>query len=430
MAGWRIAWKLNDLLRDTQDGSLPRAASSDWYVAMLQVIPSQWRVDPSRGMLRADSPDAQTPDIDRMAVDGGRMAILRQTELLWRLICNGRRTVLVLLVSLLILAEVSMSSMAVDKPGAGTDAPGSASQKGVGLRLGPRPQAPARRRADFTPEAVIGTNPRVPFTVCKRTKLIFVEVGIAGKTASFLFDTGAHLTVITPEAVKRLGIVQVRIPIPTPDHPTRKTLDALPIESLKLADITFTDYDVIELDLSHLTKSIKSRVDGILGSNSFGVLPYTINYRERYIEFGLPDSARKLNWSMVEVDKHRPVLEAFIDGQSVDFLLDSGASRSFIDKRKYAGKMEKRKGDVQTDILNSKQTKHNTHAVPEKMTVVGLPIEGIHPQICDHRSLLGVDLLQRCIITVDIPHRRVCLRKYPEPATQEAEPAGDSPKAK
>ena len=101
---------------------------------------------------------------------------------------------------------------------------------------------------------------------------LFVAVKINGKPATFGLDTGASTSIITPQAVERLGLK-------TFDATNNLTIDnfggevkdipQLRIPSLEVAGFTYINIPAMVYDFSSMIALGSSQWDGVLGAEFF-----------------------------------------------------------------------------------------------------------------------------------------------------------------
>lgn len=122
--------------------------------------------------------------------------------------------------------------------------------------------------------------------VAPEAPLLVVPVKVNGVgRLRFLLDTGASHTCVTPRLVERLGLV------------TKGKADALgaagamslvltSIESLAVGGAEVRRLTVAIVNIDHVTKLTKRRLDGVLGNDFMKRFVVTIDWKKSQVEFG------------------------------------------------------------------------------------------------------------------------------------------------
>jgi predicted aspartyl protease len=169
-----------------------------------------------------------------------------------------------------------------------------------------------------------------PETVVKfrlaREFLIVVPVQINdSETLEFLLDTGSNTSVVIPEVAARLKLRPVdRIEIVTAAGSVIAPRSFLP--RLTLGGKSVANTEVLWSDLDELRR-VDKRISGILGQNFLAQFNFTLNYRDRRINFSEADEnqfkqAVRLPF---ETNNEQILLTLKIKQKDLKFVLDSGA---------------------------------------------------------------------------------------------------------
>lgn len=141
-------------------------------------------------------------------------------------------------------------------------------------------QADEPRRATTKP---------VPFKLAKPDKpLILLETMVDDKGPfRFLLDTGAGVTIISPESAKKLDIKP-----DNQDKPDKATgaggnveIQFGTVKSLKVGETQLDGLNVGIMDLTGISKAIETDVDGIIGYNFLKKFRVTIDYPKQTVTF-------------------------------------------------------------------------------------------------------------------------------------------------
>jgi len=126
----------------------------------------------------------------------------------------------------------------------------------------------------------------VPYKLAKPTKpLILLEATVNGKGPyRFVLDTGASLTMISPELAKKLDI----------KHAEAETgvgagggveVHFGTVESLAIGETRLKGLKVGIMDLTGIAKAIETDIDGIVGHNFLSKFRVSIDYPKQTVTF-------------------------------------------------------------------------------------------------------------------------------------------------
>jgi hypothetical protein len=104
-------------------------------------------------------------------------------------------------------------------------------------------------------------------------------------------------------------------------------------ESLEIGGAKFGDFGAMALNLSHLPASMGVKVDGILGMNTIGRVPFVLSLSKGEVVFCPGEEARKGfdKWTTrFPGDPMSIMLKAVNDGKAFGMIVDSGASMTFL----------------------------------------------------------------------------------------------------
>ena len=157
--------------------------------------------------------------------------------------------------------------------------------------------------------------------------LIIVPVQINdSETLEFLLDTGTNTSIIIPEVAARLKLRPVdRIEIVTVAGSVIAPRSFLP--RLTLGGKSAENTEVLWSDLPELRR-LDNRISGVLGWNFLAQFNFTVNFRERRINFADMDANQFEQTVRVpfEKDEGRILLNLKIKQTNLTFVFDSGAA--------------------------------------------------------------------------------------------------------
>lgn len=163
---------------------------------------------------------------------------------------------------------------------------------------------------------------------------IVAPVLVGGKGPfDFLLDTGANVTVITPELAQQLAIrPTARVSLQTIASSQIVPYSLLP--SLSLGAQVVENLEVIYCELPEM-RSLNQGVRGVLGQNFLSQFNFTLNYRDRRIEFEQDQHGAQPLGERLPVEQlgGRLIITARPSSSEQNVLrlvLDSGVSRLII----------------------------------------------------------------------------------------------------
>lgn len=174
--------------------------------------------------------------------------------------------------------------------------------------------------------------------------LIIVPVRINdSETLEFLLDTGTNTSIIIPEVAARLNLRPVdRIEIVTVAGSVIAPRSFLP--RLTLGGKSAANTEVLWSDLPELRR-LDNRISGVLGQNFLAQFNFTLDFRQRRINFADMDENQFEQTVRMpfKKDEGRILLNLKIKQRNLIFIFDSGASGLILFAsgcRKLAGQIE------------------------------------------------------------------------------------------
>ena len=175
-------------------------------------------------------------------------------------------------------------------------------------------------RATFAP----GASPDLE--VVRDHGVLLVHPLLNGKDVGwFVFDTGAGINVLTPRAVRELGLESFGDLLVEGMGGSTKA-GFVKVDQLKLGPAMLTDSLMASMDLSFL--SSWHRIAGILGYGLLANLVVKLDAATPAI--ALQPALDSLKWHALVIDRATPHVEATVEGHPGMFLLDSGYTRTML----------------------------------------------------------------------------------------------------
>jgi predicted aspartyl protease len=142
------------------------------------------------------------------------------------------------------------------------------------------------------------------------------------KDLNFLVDTGANPTLLDRRVAQKLHLREEPGVLAGLNGRVQAGLATVP--SLQFGPIRRDNLGVVVEDLSFFSKAIPVRIDGVIGLDVVGQIPFEIDYSANRISFGpLPSLKNSLP---LEIRGGLPIVTAEVDHLSAHLVLDTGAS--------------------------------------------------------------------------------------------------------
>jgi len=142
------------------------------------------------------------------------------------------------------------------------------------------------------------------------------------KDLNFLVDTGANPTLLDRRVAQKLHLQQQPAILAGINGRVQAGLATVP--SLQFGPIRRDNLDVVVEDLSFFSKAVPVRIDGVIGLDVVGQMPFEIDYAASRILFGPIPSLK--NSLPLEIRGGLPIVTAEVDHLSAHLVLDTGAS--------------------------------------------------------------------------------------------------------
>lgn len=240
-------------------------------------------------------------------------------------------------------------------------------------------------------------------------ELIFVDVVVDGHKGKFILDTGASHTVITDSFSRKTGLDKLVTSIDISGNMDKQTLNVVAVKVFEVNGVPYKDFSVAITPTAHLEKAF-AKLDGIVGSNVLSCTAYTLDYASKRFACGLPEHVKKMKLANFMINTNRPCISVTIDGKPYDFILDSGATKSFLFTESYKGKTIEKQADIEVDINEKDQKrKKDLYAEPDEVMIAGTEIKSMIFKLkkqFEKENVLGVDFLKRYVVAVDTVNKK------------------------
>lgn len=172
----------------------------------------------------------------------------------------------------------------------------------------------------------------VPFDIIRG--MIFVRAEINQQWGSFILDTGAP-SIVVNQSKKESSKQQAS------SCKESFSVESIEINSFKWAGIERQNIEGLSVDISHLEKTSKQKILGLIGFELIKNNEVLFDYSGKRIllyparKNSLHKSSKPVLSIPFRLQDHLPIIEVQIGGKKLRFGLDSGAAVNLIDK-KYA----------------------------------------------------------------------------------------------
>ena len=115
--------------------------------------------------------------------------------------------------------------------------------------------------------------------------LIVVSATINGNDASMILDTGAGKTIISSDAVRRLGLQEAHETCVAGGAGGSVELSSVELDLLAIGKARQREMTVMTMDMSDLSAQLEKKVDGVLGFDFLSNYKITVDYPAQRLSF-------------------------------------------------------------------------------------------------------------------------------------------------
>jgi predicted aspartyl protease len=232
-----------------------------------------------------------------------------------------------------------------------------------------------------------------------------VQVEVNGVTGTFILDTGADATIITPRFAERAGVLEaakMKRFNSRESGPVKAQFANL--NSLRMGGAYYLRFYAPIVDLDHISRALGTNVDGIVGNNVLNKTPYRIDGGESVLTLASRSAPPPTNAIPVSVRHNRIYLKAFVNGVATEFALDTGAYRSLLAKREL-GKLQipenkRREMEAPEIDIRGSRISSQTEVRLDSFQVAEI-VRTNFPILIWDQSALGMDVLSSCTLRAD-----------------------------
>ena len=228
---------------------------------------------------------------------------------------------------------------------------------------------------------------------------VLVTCVINGVPMRMMLDTGATNTVLHKESLAKL---KNPVKLNTDNIELRGNAKEKPevyMLSVVVDNAQIRQHPVFVLDLSGARTAMAEKIDGILGMDILGALPFTFDVAGGKLHWGLPEGPHRLVplYGNREESGRMHVQMVCPGGDTVKVLLDSGASLSVIPTSKWQAGVGRQQALGISDV-NALSEQQVSFGAPGTVRLApGVTVQGVEPMLADtpEAVLLGMDVLAK-----------------------------------
>lgn len=258
------------------------------------------------------------------------------------------------------------------------------------------PAAPgARPPAKPAPDAAPGDKSRVDLEVDPRCGHIVAPVTLNGVAGRFLVGTDTSHTVVGPDFAAKTGIDKTAALVPMVGGPPGAQAKVSRVALLKVGAMDFKDLDVQIGGLEQMAKFMERPADGVLGADCLLAMPVTLDYSGKRLVFGRPPDLAGCKEVPADTFAYHLKMQGAVDGEKIDFIVDTSVNVSLIVKSSWKGKTEQAQG--------------LEWALPQAVSFGGVSVDNPRFVLAD-KNVVGLDFFRRYVVTLDAQEKKVYLR--------------------
>lgn len=231
-----------------------------------------------------------------------------------------------------------------------------------------------------------------------RCRQVLVTCVMNGVPMRMMLDTGATNTVLHSGSLSKLKNPQKMDTSNINFSGNAKERPDVYLLNIKFADVSVRSHPVMALSLDAARNMMEEKIDGILGMDLLGVMPFTFDIANGKMHWGLPEGKLRLVPLSGERDAAGRLFPIVQSGDCKhEILLDSGATVTRLPQSAWpagtAHETALNVGDVNEQAALTVKV-----GAPATMTLApGVSVEGVTPVFCseDDRSMLGMDVISR-----------------------------------
>lgn len=257
------------------------------------------------------------------------------------------------------------------------------------------------------PKSTLGAKSEFAFSIENPGQLPLVEAVVNGTAGTFLLDTGAQITVLTPQFAKRAELGGRIHQQGAQVNGSGDGVDFAMINALKIGDAEFRDFHAILVDVSHLKNGLAVEPAGIIGSNVLLQAPFTLDYRS-YVGTWNSEPPEGSVAVPARFNGFSVFLAASLDGKRLPMLLDTGSSVNAVYPKDWKGETFTQ-GKTQMGLASGTSEHTAVFAKVGELNVGGIITQPAPFRVLDTHRCLGTPFLKGRAIHLNAATQKVLL---------------------
>jgi len=258
----------------------------------------------------------------------------------------------------------------------------------------------------------------VPVEVHQEAKIFLVRAKV-GKNLEgrFLVDTGSSQTFVTPAFAQKIraDLSTFRRTSKGPE-PAIGVSQMIHVPLLALGAMQYENLVVTTMSLDHLSKPLKTQLDGIIGGDLLFARRCAFSTLSRRLVLDAPEPVGVK--PIIGAGGWMVGIPLILEGQTKMFLLDSGASRSVLPDREWKGAVVDTGRVMRGDYAETVVGLMTCTALIKDIRAGETPLPWLKLTLTEGSTwLLGADFISHFLLTIDAEHGKVWLQP-PSPYVQ------------
>ncbi len=236
-----------------------------------------------------------------------------------------------------------------------------------------------------------------------RCRQVLVTCSVGGEALRMMLDTGASHTVLHKESADRLKNVCRLDTSMMHFRGNAQQRPELLAAALQVGPLKVAEHTCLVMDLTPVRGAMSEPIDGILGMDLLGALPFTFDQRNSTFYWGVPKDMQGVQMNGRPDRFGRLLVEAECMGKKLELLLDSGSSVTRMPSEMWpAGVAES--ATVRVGDVNAAASLRVELGMPADLTVApGAVLSAVAPVLTSGKPpVLGMDAL-RNVALVHVP---------------------------
>lgn len=231
-----------------------------------------------------------------------------------------------------------------------------------------------------------------------RCRQVLVTCQINGVPMRMMLDTGATNTVLHSGSLSKLKKPMKMDTSHIQFSGNAKERPDVYLLNVVIAGNRVPNHPVMVLSLDGARSLMAEQIDGIIGMDFLGALPFTFDVASGKLHWGLPEGPLKLSPLYGSKDGgNRLFMNILCDGKPYEILLDSGSTITRLPQSAWpAGAAHTT--DLSVSDVNDAAAISATVGKPGVVQLApGVQLEGVTPVFCgeEEKGILGMDILSR-----------------------------------